>query len=216
MARGRKRRFNPNIPGHIEQEALPKGIYWENGRWYMHEDHPDGGRQVKRTVAFRSARLSELHAIAESRLRGDVRGTLRYLFDRFHEASEFKELQHDTQKDYRRYADTLANYVRKDGSKLGGVQLEHITTPVVQRLLETFANGRPATRLQQALPPTPSKANHLYRYLRRTLAWGGCAMATARRILQLVFSRRRRLRPSGCLRLMRSRLFYSSPASAAL
>ncbi|OLK00124.1 integrase [Xanthomonas oryzae pv. oryzae] len=172
MARGRKRRFNPNIPGHIEQEALPKGIYWENGRWYMHEDHPDGGRQVKRTVAFRSARLSELHAIAESRLRGDVRGTLRYLFDRFHEASEFKELQHDTQKDYRRYADTLANYVRKDGSKLGGVQLEHITTPVVQRLLETFANGRPATRLQQALPPTPSKANHLYRYLRRTLAWG--------------------------------------------
>ncbi|SBV53349.1 phage-related integrase [Xanthomonas bromi] len=57
MTRGRKRRFNPNIPGHIEQEALPKGIYWENGRWYMLADHPEGGRQVKRTVAFRSARL---------------------------------------------------------------------------------------------------------------------------------------------------------------
>ncbi|PPV04052.1 hypothetical protein XbrCFBP1976_21415 [Xanthomonas bromi] len=97
---------------------------------------------------------------------------MRYLFNRFHEAGEFKELQRDRQKDCRRYADTLAHYVRKDGSKLGSVPLEHITTHVVQRLLETFANGRSATHLQQALPPTPSKANHLYRYLRRTLAWG--------------------------------------------
>lgn len=215
MARGRKRRFNPNIPGHIEQEALPKGIYWENGRWYMHEDHPDGGRQVKRTVAFRSARLSELHAIAESRLRGDVRGTLRYLFDRFHEASEFKELQHDTQKDYRRYADTLANYVRKDGPSSVVCSWNTSLRPWCSGCLRPLQTGdrllacsrRFLQRLARPIICIATSGEH---------SRGGCAMATARRILQLVFSRRRRLRPSGCLRLMRSRLFYSSPASAAL
>ncbi|MBL9197456.1 phage-related integrase [Xanthomonas fragariae] len=40
MARGRKRKFNPAIPAHIEQEAVPKSMYWDNGCWYMLEDHP--------------------------------------------------------------------------------------------------------------------------------------------------------------------------------
>lgn len=172
MGRGRKRSFNPNIPGHIEQDALPRGIYWENNRWYMLDPHPEGGRSVKTTVAYASARLSDLHAIVESRRVGATAGTLRYLFNRFHESSEFKELTTGTQDDYRYYADTLAGYVRRDGSRLGDVQVDRITTPVVQRLLEVFARGRPANKHQVELPATPSKANHLYRYLRRTLAWG--------------------------------------------
>lgn len=33
MGRGRKRKFNTNIPRHIDQDALPKGVYWADGRW---------------------------------------------------------------------------------------------------------------------------------------------------------------------------------------
>lgn len=172
MTRGRKRKFNPAIPGHIEQDALPKGIYWHDDRWFVYEDHAEGGRRVKRTVAHASARLSDLHAIVESLTTGQQRGTVRYLFDRFHESSEFKELSLESQADYRRYADSLANYIRKDGTTFGSMPVDRITTPVVQRLVEVFANGRPATWNQPALPPFPSKANHQFRYLRRTLAWG--------------------------------------------
>ncbi|WP_164274852.1 integrase [Stenotrophomonas sp. B1-1] len=172
MARGRKRKFNPDIPAHIDQDALPKGIYWLDKRWYVFEDHAEGGRRVKRTVAYASARLSDLHAIMETITTGQQRGTVRYLFDRFHESSEFKELALETQADYKRYANSLANYIRKDGTLFGNMQVDRITTPVVQRLVEVFAKGRPATRTQPALLAFPSKANHQFRYLRRTLAWG--------------------------------------------
>lgn len=172
MTRGRKRKFNPDIPGHIEQDALPKGIYWLDNRWYTHALDPEGGRPIKRTVAHANARLSDLHAIMEERRSGTARGTLRFLFERFHESTEFRGLGPGSQKNYRAAAEVLANYVRKDGTLLGSVQVDRITTPVVQRLVETFAGGRRASGCQAALPATPSKANHLHRYLRRTMAWG--------------------------------------------
>lgn len=172
MTRGRKRKFNPAIPGHIEQDALPKGIYWHDDRWFVYEDHAEGGRRVKRTVAHASARLSDLHAIVEEMRTGVGRGTLRFLFDRYHESSDFKRLAAGTRKNYEGYAEVLATYVRKDGTPLGSIQVDRITTPVVQRLVETFAAGRPANRTQPALPAYPSKANHLHRYLRLTLSWG--------------------------------------------
>lgn len=172
MTRGRKRKFNPAIPGHIEQDALPKGIYWDDGRWFIYQDHAEGGRRIKRTVAHASARLSELHAIVEELGAGAARGTLRFLFDRYHQSSDFRGLAAGTRKNYEGHAEVLANYVRKDGTLLGSMQVDRITTPVVQRLVETFAAGRPANRSQPALPATPSKANHLHRYLRLTLSWG--------------------------------------------
>lgn len=30
MGRGRKRKFNPAIPSHVDQQALPQGLYWES------------------------------------------------------------------------------------------------------------------------------------------------------------------------------------------
>jgi site-specific recombinase XerC len=171
MTRGRKRKFNPDIPGHIEQDALPRGIYWHDNRWYTHVLDAEGDRPVKRTVAHANARLSDLHAIMEERRTGTARGTLRFLFERFHESTEFKDLGTGSQKNYRAAAEVLANYVRKDGTLLGGVQVDRISIPVVQRLVETFAGGRKASGCQEALPATPSKANHLHRYLRRTMAW---------------------------------------------
>lgn len=172
MSRGRKRAFNPAIQAHIDQDALPKGIYWERDRWFVYSPHPEGGMPVKSTVATAGARLSELHAIIEARRTGLTTGTLGHLFHQFHQSLEFQELERLTQKHYRGYAKTLETYLLKDGTTLGLLQVARLTTPMVQRLVETFATGRQATRKQPALPATPSKANHVFRYLRRTLAWG--------------------------------------------
>ena len=64
MTRGAPRKHDPTIPAHIDQTKLPRGLYWDrsgNGRWYVIEDHPDGGPRRKKTVAGPRARLSELH-----------------------------------------------------------------------------------------------------------------------------------------------------------
>ncbi|PPT94928.1 integrase [Xanthomonas arboricola pv. arracaciae] len=172
MGRGRKRKFNPAIPAHIDQAALPKGIYWEHNRWYLLELHPEGGRPRKRTVAHSDIRLSELHGIAEAAMGNEVRGTLAHLTECFEVSTEFAELAKDTQRDYRWCAETANGYVLKDGSTLGKMQVARMNVPAMQRLVETLAAGRPATKLQPAIEPRPSKANHVLRYLRRTSGWG--------------------------------------------
>ncbi|AJQ86735.1 site-specific integrase [Xanthomonas oryzae] len=172
MGRGRKRKFNPAIPAHIDQAALPQGVYWEDGRWYIIEAHPEGGRPKKRTVAHRHSRLSELHAIVEC-ARGEIeRGTLAFLDERFHRSTEFKALAPGTQKDYRQSGQAACAYVLKDGSQLGRMQVTRINVPTMQRLVETLAAGREATAMQPAIEPRPSKANHVLRYLRRLFGWG--------------------------------------------
>ncbi|RPE74662.1 site-specific integrase [Vulcaniibacterium tengchongense] len=169
---GRKRKFKPDIPAHIDQAALPKGIYWEDNRWYILEPHPEGGRPRKRTVAYASARLSELHAIVETARGEDPRGSVSYITEQFHRSSEFASLAPRTQKDYRWLAQEACSYVLKDGSPLGRYPVDRMTVPMVQRLVESLAMGRPAAGLQPALPATPTKANHILRYLRRVFAWG--------------------------------------------
>lgn len=172
MGRGRKRKFNPNIPAHIDQEALPRGLYWGDGRWYLVEDHPEGGRTRKRTVAYADARLSELHAIVEASTSEHARGTLAYLCAAFAASTEFAELSADSKRDYRWCGEVASAYVLKDGSCLGQMQISRMNVPLIQRLVETLAAGRPATKLQPAIAPRPSKANHVLRYLRRTFGWG--------------------------------------------
>ena len=172
MTRGRRRGHNPAIPAHIDQSALPRGIYWEGGRWYVLEPHPEGGRPRKRTVAYAPARLSELHDIVEQSKGADPRGTLAYLVDRFEKSTEFSELSERTQRDYRWLAKESCGYVLKDGSGLGQELVDRLTVVAMQRLVETQAQGRPATRLQPALDATPTKANQMQRYLSRLFGWG--------------------------------------------
>ena len=172
MTRGRTRTCNPKIPGHIDQEALPEGIYWADQRWFMYEPHPDGGRPRKRTVAYAAARLSELHAIVEKRLTGQTRGTLTYLVDRFIESTEFRELAIDTQRDYRWCGELATGYVLSNGTKLGDMLVARMNVPMVQRLVETLASGRAATGRQPELKARPATANHVLRFLRRLFGWG--------------------------------------------
>ncbi|GHH52957.1 site-specific integrase [[Pseudomonas] boreopolis] len=172
MARGRKRKFNPSIPAHIDQSALPPGVYWEHNRWYVLEEHPEGGGRVKVTVARAAARLSELHAIMEGRRTGRTTGTLTYLDRKFRESSEWRELSKSTRDDYTRHGDLACAFVMRDGSKLGDMQIERMTVPGVQRLVEAFATGWAAAHGRPAAPARPTTANHVLRYLRRLFAWG--------------------------------------------
>ncbi len=171
MGRGRKRIFNAGIPAHIDQAALPKGIYWSDNRWFIYEQHPEGGRPRKRTVADGNARLSELHAIIEERNGGDPRGSLVYVCGLFQQSLEFQALADATQRDYRYCAELVRNFELRDGSTFGGLQVAKLAVPSIQRLIERIAGGTPARGGKEAIPGRPSSANHVLRYLRRMFAW---------------------------------------------
>ncbi len=163
MTRGRPRKHDPSIPAHIDQAALPKGMYWDrsgNGRWYVLEDHPEGGKR-KRTVATARARLSDLHSIVEQAAGGSARGTVDYVTGKFHDSTDFKALAPRTQTDYERYRAIASKLPTKIGIGFGTLQVSRLSPPVIQGLVESIAKQG-----------HPTKANHLLRYLRRTFRWG--------------------------------------------
>lgn len=100
MGRGRKRKFNPDIPRHIDQDALTKGVYWADGRWYIIEPHPEGGPHEKahhclrRCAAFQPPRGQG----GASRGAGLV-GSLQYLANAFKLSTEYRDLSRSTRDD---------------------------------------------------------------------------------------------------------------------
>jgi hypothetical protein len=175
MPRGRPRKHNPTIPAHIDQARIPPGIYWDrsgNGRWYIIDAHPEGGRSLARTVAGATARLSDLHAIAEQRKGSAARGTVAYVLDQFNDSLDFKKLAASTKASYEDYRKAIKVYPVKQG-EFGNLAVDSIGTPVIRHLVNVIAAGKPATRPGvDAVPPYPSKANHWLRYLRRAFGWG--------------------------------------------
>src|SRR5687768_7769430 len=98
MARSRK--HNPTIPAHIDQRALPKGVYWDssgNGRWYILVQR--NGKPARKTIAGRDAKLSDLHAMMESP-GTPQRGTVEWLCDAFRSSPQFADLSPLTRRDY--------------------------------------------------------------------------------------------------------------------
>ncbi|MCT8273386.1 site-specific integrase [Xanthomonas translucens] len=172
MGRGRKRKYNPDIPRHIDQDALPKGVYWADQRWYIREPHPEGGRPKNRTIGYADARLSDLHAAKEISRGAGIMGTLQYVANAFKESTEYRDLSKNSRDDYDHHAELACDYILKDGSTLGQLLVDRMSVPLVQRLVEALAKGRPARGLQPAMPARPSTANHVLRYLRRLFAWG--------------------------------------------
>lgn len=162
MTRGRKRKPNPSIPPHIEQQALPRGIYWDqrfNGCWYVFET-TSVGKRTRKNVASAAARLSDLHAIIEAR-RGTDTGSLASLLKKFHTSLEFKALATKTRDDYERQRRLATNYKTKAIGLLGSLQCTKLSTHFIQRIIDAIA--------QQG---HPAKANHLSRYLSRVFSWG--------------------------------------------
>jgi site-specific recombinase XerC len=162
MPRGRPRKYNPRIPAHIDQAKIPAGIYWDtsgSGRWYTIERAADGKPKAK-TIAGPKAYLSDLYRIAEQQ-KGVAVGTVKAVLDYFHESVDFRALAKRTREDYDRYRAILIALPTKLGTRFGELAVARLTPPVIQRLVESIAQqGR------------PTKANHLLRYLRRTLRWG--------------------------------------------
>ena len=155
MTRGRKRKPDPTLPRHIDAAKVPSGLYWrptaKGGAWWRFND---GKRE---TVATETALLSDLHAIMEADT--SPQGSVNLVMSKFHESTEFRDLADGTKRNYRALSKFIAGYKTKVGP-FGALEVDRIGTPVIQRLVEAIAKD------------TPTKANHVLRYLRRTFAWG--------------------------------------------
>lgn len=142
--RGRPRKLPVNLPIHIDYSKAPKGIYWDasgNGRWYVLNPHPEGRGHKAKTVAQASARMSDLHLIAERRTGAAVRGTISYVIDLFESGLTFSQLASSTQQHYRDYAKAIRLYPLKNGTVLGDAVVDRLTPGVVRRLVDVIAQG---------------------------------------------------------------------------
>jgi site-specific recombinase XerC len=183
MTRGRKRQHDPTIPAHIDQNALPRGVYWDrsgSGHWYAFETGPDGKR-LRRKIASASARVSELHALIEDRA-GVDRESLAWLLDQYHGSQKFKAQSPRTQRDRKGYRKVVLAYQTRIGP-LGGLAHRRLTTASIQRIIDNIAESH------------PTKANHIHRYLRLVFSWGirrgHCAANPARGVEQAKERRQR-------------------------
>lgn len=162
MRRGRKRKLNPDIPKHIDQSSLPRGVYYDargSGVWYtLYQD--EGGKQHRKNLAGSKATLSELHRLMEERS-GVDRDSLAFLAEQYHQSQKFKSLKKKTQDGYYYARDVLLAIPTKLGKPLGELAVRKFTPSMVQRLIDKIAEeGK------------PSKAAHALRYLRLLMQWG--------------------------------------------
>lgn len=179
---GRPRSHNPAIPAYIDQAKIPRGAYFD-GSWYVFE-RDISGRAKRRRIASRDARLSELHAAIES-LAGVDRHSLNWLLDQFHKSETFRDkLGPRTQSDYEYQRKIVRAFPLKNRQTLGELAVARLSRGFMQQLIDSI--GR----------KTPTKANHLLRYLRRVFRWGMnrdlCAMNPCTKIEA---AKERRARP---------------------
>lgn len=166
--KGRKRKYNPDIPAHIPQGKLPSGLYWADGRWYVLEQDVSSGKLRKRTIAGAEARLADLWTYARQSISAPA-GSLRWLVDMFLVSTEYHELAQSTQRDYRALGNTACQFELRGGRVLGDMPVAQLTLPTIQRLVEAIACGRNAAGVTM---PRPALANYIARFLRRLFGWG--------------------------------------------
>lgn len=154
----RARKHQPNIPSHIDQGKIPKGVYWDpsgRGRWFVFE--MEGGKKKRRTVAGPSAKLSDLFAITEANTES---GTVQWVCEQYHESPKFKKLAKGTRDDYSQARDVLLKFPTSLGVKFGQLQVARLRNSNFQRLIDRIeADG------------TPTKANKVLRYSRLVFRW---------------------------------------------
>ncbi|ROZ80932.1 integrase [Pseudomonas neustonica] len=161
MRRGRKRKHNPHIPAHIDQAALPNGVYFDHrgeGCWYRLSFN-EAGRRTRQNICGSKITLSELHRLIED-IEGIDTASLDYLFAEFHGSDQFKQLSLKSRKDYEYCRDVLAVFPTKLDQPLGKLAVRRFTAPMIQRIIDKLADSG------------PSKAAHCLRYLRRVMQWG--------------------------------------------
>jgi hypothetical protein len=153
----RQRKPDPSIPEHIDQRKLPVGVYWNrrDRNWYTIRD----GKRSK-PIAQADALLSDLHKAVELATGVDA-STLDYMLGKFEESGQFNgEISDNTRTDYRYCRDALQRHQTKLGIPFASLRRAAITPPLIQRLVNDIAIK------------TPSKANHIQRYLSVAYQWG--------------------------------------------
>jgi len=155
----RHRKFDPTIPGFIDQRKLPTGIYWNRRDRYWYS--LPGGKYTR--VAGEDAMLSDLHAAMET-LHGVDRGSLDYMLGNFEASKQFKALAARTQDDYKYCRKALRGFLTKIGVPFSELRRASITPPAVQGLIDKIAEDH------------PSKANHVARYLSAAYRGGNLRM----------------------------------------
>lgn len=158
MTRGRPRKKDRTIPEHIDQRKLPIGCYWDTRDrvWYTIHREPKPRRQK---VAGADALMSDLYLAMEA-IRGVDRKALDWLLDQYHASHVFTALSVRTQADYERQRQLVRTLILKDGRTLGSLDYGRLNTAFFQRLVDKIAGEG-----------TPTKANHLMRYLRLVYSW---------------------------------------------
>ena len=182
-----KRRHNPSIPAHIDQDKIPARLYFDArkgaGRWYM-LTRDAAGKQQRKDVASRDARLSDLHAIAEAAA-GVDRHSVRYLCEEFEKSTQFAELLPTTRADYKYCHGVVVSFRSAKLGLLGDMAVSKLSPPTLQAIIDKMATTG------------PSKAAHALRYLRRLFKWGvqrgHCADNAARGVEQPTERKLRRL-----------------------
>lgn len=157
MKRGRPRRYNPNIPAHIDQKQIPEGCYWSNGDrcWYMRKPR-------YRRLAGPQASLAALHRLVEEITHDPAappHGSIAWLHGHFQRSDAYKRLARATQRDY----DACLRALERLNTRVGAADTLHVDKldkVLVQRLVDTIGKDR------------PSSANHVRRWLQRLFKWG--------------------------------------------
>jgi integrase len=131
--------------------------------------------------------LSDLHRAMEE-LRGVDRKSLDWLTTQYHASHVLTALSERTQSDYAKQKVIVEKMKLKDGSALGSLAYARLTTAFFQLLVDKIAGEG-----------TPTKANHLVRYLRLIYSWGvrrGYMATNPVKGVQLAKERQRRRLPS--------------------
>ena len=152
----RKRKYDPTIPAHIDQDSLPTGCYWKKRDrcWYF-----SNGKTRKR-IAGEKARLGDLHNLTEQH-KGHEVNTFNWLASMYHESFLFDNLAPKTQINYLRSESIISQQQSKLKTPLGKVDLNYWCKPLVQRLVEKVAanNG-------------PKAANDCLKHIRIVFKFG--------------------------------------------
>lgn len=169
MTRGRKRKLDRTIPGHIDQKKLPVGVYWNRRDRYWYTLVAEKGavapgkkraaKQKRVRVAEGDALMSDLHKAMET-VRGVKTDTLEYLLNLFDASPHFRGLAAKTQEGYGYSHDALRAHPTKLGIPFTDLPLSAITLPLMQRLVD------------QVGEEFPTKANALKRYVSSAWSWG--------------------------------------------
>ena len=155
--RGRKRRFNPNIPRHIDQSKLPCNCYWqksteETGFWYGFIK--EGEKKRKKRLAGSEAKLSELHRLVEALQETDDTLTFRWLAKQYFKTPDYKGVSKKTKDSYQYGYETICAFDTKmPGIKLADTDFVAWDTPMLQRIVDSMYQ-------------TPTKAKHMHTFAR--------------------------------------------------